>query len=566
VDSTTIHWRAEIDALWLLFQLKSRGALRSWWRQARSPAGAVRGLASLAFVSLMLLPLVISWFKKDTLVENSELTSKLIKHGLPAALALFFYAVVCSPKKENFLHFTPPEIDFLFPAPFSRRGLLVYKLLSLASTGFVVSLFVTGFASMYLVNGNFWYSLARSFAGVYLTYLSIMLFVVLMGLIRDSLVVRLFNPVRKFVAAGAAALATIVALAARDKFNWEGWNSIGSPQDIEPIVMSIVESTAGQILVGPFRIYSNVILSESLIGFAIWTAACLLVNVALLWLIVRCDANYLEASVLASQKRVELAKSQNLETVFVSSRVGTLPMLPYWGGAGPVAWRQLQTFYRTWKVMIFYLFFLMIVVGAIVWTSRNEVNSVERFGMVTSILALITYGGTVAMPIGFHSDVNRMDVFKSLPASWLQIAGGQLLAAVFVLTLLQYIYVFIFMFTALDVWPLWLAVFSVAPLINLIMLSIANSIALVFPPRSEPGAVKQFENIGSVMIFMFIVTVVSMTLFCAVVVAGLLGYFVTGLQVVTFLLCWLMLGVFGVVGILVTGKAFQRYDVTKQVG
>ena len=61
------------------------------------------------------------------------------------------------------ISFTPAEVDFLFPAPFHRRELLIYKLVKL----FIGSVFMALFFSMScLLYLNSWLS---AFVGIFLT-------------------------------------------------------------------------------------------------------------------------------------------------------------------------------------------------------------------------------------------------------------------------------------------------------------------------------------------------------------------------------------------------------------
>ena len=561
--SERFKWRFGIKALLLLYRLKAKGSLRSLWRSSKSLPAALRNIGTLVFLSILLVPAAITWFGHERLVENSADTAKLVEFGLPIFLAMVFYTTIISPKKDNYLHFSDAEIGFLFPAPFSRRQLLLYRLLSIFTATFWLSFFITAGGSMFLVRENFWFSLLTSFCGVSLALLLVQLFLVLMGLIGTSVKVRLYNPSRKLVAVGVSILVLLMLFSVRGQTTWDGLKLVQNPQDLIPLVDNYVNSTAGKILLGPFKIFSNLVLAGSFSAFALWGAACVLINLAVGYLIIRLDANYLETSVLASQKRAELIKSQTVETVFASSSVGTLPMLPAWNGLGPIAWRQLQTFYRTWKVGIFYFVFVLLLLGVVIWADHKRVSSVDRFWIVTTFMGMIVYIGAVAVPIGFQADLHRMDILKSLPASSFRIAAGQILGPTIVLTMIQYLYVAIFAVAALDQWPKWLILVATMPLVNFLVLSISNTMALLLPARSEPSAAKQFENVGSALIFMLVVTFISMTLSAFIGGAGALIFMATKTVFIAVLTGWLVLLTACAAGAFFASKAFEMFDVSK---
>ena len=79
-----------------------------------------------------------------------------------------------------------------------------------------------------------------------------------------------------------------------------------------------------------------------------WSALSLLVNLALLALVFALDAHYLEAAAAASEKAYARLERLRRGTAAIALPTGArprmrLPGLPYWGGVGPLLWRQLTT-------------------------------------------------------------------------------------------------------------------------------------------------------------------------------------------------------------------------------
>ena len=549
-----------MQSLWLLYRLQARSSLRSLWKQLKTFKGAIRLIPVMVLGCFLFVPLVTSWFMADQLAKNSPQTMKLIRIGLPFVLALFFYTMIFRPGKNTGLGFSLPEIDFLFPAPLSRRDLLIYKLMSNVGAIVLLSVVMTMLGSMFLVRQNFVRDLAVGGCGIFMTFLFIRLSVIFFSLVGESVVLRFFTPLRKVIGLALGALVIVALFSLRGKVAWKPITNI---KQLEPLLMGLADSTAANVLTGPFQMFANLILCDTMGGFFLWGLLCLLFNVLLFFAIVKLDANFLETSVRISQRQAEVLKNQGLSMLLEGRGGGTLPMLPYLNGTGPIAWRQLQTFYRVWKVGIFYVGLIIAMGGVMLWSDRNTMSSEEQFGLVISMLATMSFVATISLPIGFQSDVNKMDWFKSLPASNMQIAAGQLLGPTIVLTLLQYLYILIFFIITYDVWQMWLVTMLVLPVINFVLLSISNTLALLYPARAEAGMVKNLESLGSIVIFLMVQSFVGCVLVCSAAGAGGVGWYLTGLWPVAVVLSLLVMLVYCIVGVKATAWAFERFDVSK---
>src|SRR5690242_5145952 len=115
-------------ALWKLMRLTNRAAFRQLLRGARTIRGALVLLFLIAGLGIWLATMV------GTMVLRRDAPEALSQTGavgpyLPLLLmALFLQSVLARKGGEMLLHFTPPEVEFLFSGPFHRRDLLLYKL------------------------------------------------------------------------------------------------------------------------------------------------------------------------------------------------------------------------------------------------------------------------------------------------------------------------------------------------------------------------------------------------------------------------------------------------------
>src|SRR5262249_8752364 len=118
------------------------------------------------------------------------------------------------------------------------------------------------------------------------------------------------------------------------------------------------QTPAFRVLLAPFEVFTRVLFAErwfpELVG---WGVGALAIDAALVAIVLKLDANYLESAATISQKvyeRMRRAKLGGGVAMPVGPRAGRLrlPQLPWLAGAGPVAWRQLLIVLRTSRHML----------------------------------------------------------------------------------------------------------------------------------------------------------------------------------------------------------------------
>jgi len=131
---------------------------------------------------------------------------------------------------------------------------------------------------------------------------------------------------------------------------WQIMRNGGADTALSPLQQFRV-SLPGRAVLGVFNIFGRIFTSQMIFPeLAVWTLLGATINVALIALAMRLDADYAEASVIHSQKmyeRIQRARRGGLGAwnTKVSAR-RRLPVLPWLGGAGPIAWRQMLTALR----------------------------------------------------------------------------------------------------------------------------------------------------------------------------------------------------------------------------
>src|SRR5262249_41657746 len=117
-----------------------------------------------------------------------------------------------------------------------------------------------------------------------------------------------------------------------------------------------------------------------------------------------------------------------------------LPMLPWWGGIGPVAWRQLATVPRSRSTLVILLMLLPLVALPLLGARQQNIDL--RLGLAVSLglqVSVMTLFVTPLIAFDFRGDLDRMEVLKTWPIAPVSLAIGQLLTPVLLVCLIQWI-------------------------------------------------------------------------------------------------------------------------------
>src|SRR5262245_29145643 len=251
-------------------------------------------------------------------------------------LGLLTYCVLSVPcsSSEKAITFTAPEIDFLFPGPFTRRQLLLYKIVG----QFLACVGSAAFMTVFLLSSGVW--LVAAYPGLVLTLTFVSLFGTTVGLIANTLGARAYNLGRRTALALVLAALVVVAF-----YLLRGAVDFSAPDVLEQIQAVPVV----RWLLTPFRWFGDMVTARTWYDLAVNGALATAVNLTLVLVVMALDAQYLEASATASEKLFAMAQRIRSGGAFVAPRPPgskprfSLPALPWWGGVGPVGWRPLTT-------------------------------------------------------------------------------------------------------------------------------------------------------------------------------------------------------------------------------
>ena len=317
--------------------------------------------------------------------------------------------------------------------------------------------------------------------------------------------------------------------------------------DVPELIQQFSRSDAGRVLLWPFTLFGQTLTARRVFPEMMkWAAQAALVDLLLLAVVVRLDANYLEAAAGASQRRYERLRRVRGGGVMSVAARGTarrgLPQPPFWFGVGPIAWRQLTNAARSAKGLLFVLFMLAMVAGPLFLAARrSSATAAASAGADAPLVLLLMALGWISVLLAsllkfdFRADLDPMETLKTLPLAPWAIVVGQLVAPVVVMT---GIHLLLLGATAatFDMTPGQRSMLGVAavlsPPFNLLMFAAENLIFLLSPSRPATVGPGDFQILGRQIVTMAVRTV--LVLLCAVIagVFALAAYMLSGQSLV----------------------------------
>jgi len=538
-------------ALFKLMVLSTRGVFRRTFRGVKTFRGAFLLLFTIGLVVMFLGPSLLASTMMRRHTGLSQFTG-LAEPYLPLFILGFCLLLVFGPVGELAFSFRPAEVDFLFPAPFHRRELLIYKLAKmLLSTVFAALIGSVSF----LIYLHSWLS---AFVGLLLT-LAFTQLVALVAALASQIVAELaYTLSRKLI---WMAVAGLIA-GGLAQMLWQA-----PVQSVAELAHHFRSTWTGMVLLAPFEVFSHAILAEAWFpDLVCWAAAAAAIDLGLLALILRLDTDYLEAAAAASQKlyeRMQRARQGGGFAPQASKHASRLrvPRLPWLGGAGPLAWRQLLLAMRTSRYVIVFSLgtgVVLLVLAVALGRAGPGADMVPRMGI--AFLAYLTFLFTMQVPWAFRGDIDHIDFLKTLPIAPVALATGELAGGVVVLVAIQLVLLACQLATGANPTIVLAAAAFIVPF-DVLMLAMNNLLFLIYPVRIAPGTSADFQLFGRLMLFMlldFLILIPTLGIPAAI---GAIAFFVSGLYWPAFAVTsWLVLVAELPLLLILLSWTFQRFD------
>lgn len=542
-------------ALLLLLKLRFWGFLR----RAGRKMGTARGLLLTALGFSIFLPSIVGTLIAPVPPRMAAGQVEGFRRIGPIfLLAYCLLTLLFSPGDKAFA-FSPAEVSFLFPAPFSRRKLLAYKIGGNIGLVFLSAIFMT-FA--FRQNSPIWFA---GYLGLVLAFAFLQLFAMAVTLAGQAIGARASTRRRQLalglIVALAGATVLSVGLNALQNFNLK-------------TLMALEKAPAVRVALAPFRPFIRTISAERIWpDLFLWGGIGLAINALLIGVILSLDAQYLEAAAASSERLYAKLERMRKGGPSVSARNRNkkwkeLPALPWWGGLGPILWRQLTTAGRDYaRAMVpFVIAFTMAGLG--IFLAGKEPDPMAGGGGAVSLMfaGLILSLSVLLSPLlgfDFRGDFERMEGLKTLPITSWRLALGQLATPVVLLTISQALALLILASATWPVQPAFWAIAAFAMPLNVVLLEIDNLMFLWFPSRPMAHTPGDIQAMGRVMLMMMAKMFV---LAIAAGIASLFGFLAWLLAgwIATVAVAWLVLAGLAVLFVPVIAAAFRRFDVASE--
>lgn len=464
----------------------------AWFRHTARGMRSLKRAVFIVFAGIMILlwlgpQLAMAAFRPDPDIE-------MLRTVLPWMFLMFFLINLFSPGKDMMLNFEPNEISFLFTGPFTRRQLLLYKIVDM-TIRMLFSAFIFAVVSM-----QYTYSFWVAFIGFALLLSFLILLDIAVVLIQQNLSL---HSTLKWLAA-AAALSAVV---------YTGWFGIDQSVISGPVdlVRQLDSTWLGATLTAPFDIFARLVTAESLYPeWLLSLAGALCLMAVFVVVILALDKNYLEISFEVSQRMYQRRQKAMSGGVWGGGLSGSdqrrrVLMLPFWGGAGPVAWKQLNSAWRQWKSVlkatVLPLAIMITFFGYNLYVDSD--GDGEMIGMMSFMVFFMSILVTQQVRFDFRSDFEQMEWLKQMPLSPFAVAAGQLVTPVLIFMALVGLCGALTIGVAGEWLYLGIGMLFSLPM-ALLMYEVENLFFLLYPIRIQPNSGADLQFIGRIYVLMFL--------------------------------------------------------------
>lgn len=532
-------------ALRRLMWLRTRGTVRRLFVTGPKKRLVFTIIGAIAFIGWMAMIILGQFVTGGHAVPNA--TEKAME-VIPLLMLGLLVMTILTGGDERALAFSPAEVDMLFPGPFSRRQLIAYKLtrvvFAAALSSLVFSIFLHRFSA----------SWATAFLGSIFALIFINVTGLALNIIRHAVAERLYGRAKLLL--GLLLLAVVAWV-----ITGFGDASMAATERLALVRSSI----AGKVALAPFYPFASLYTAESFAQIAGWTLACSAIIASILAAIVPADRLHAEAALAASQnmqRRLERARRGSFANrdPNKSSKALEFTALRALGPFSAIPRRHLILAFRSAQGWLLASAGLGVYAAIFASYTGPEMGAIVL--VQTGVMALLMLPAIVRFD--FRSDLDQMELLKSLPIRPSLIAAGQLVAPVLICTLVQSIIVLgVGLYTkALD--PIYFApILAALPLINIMAFALENIIFLLLPTRAfAPG---QGFQLSGRRLLMMIARLVVLTLGGGLIFLGFyLGNLING-PVTGYGVAWVVSACIAATLIGVVGWAFARFDVSSDM-
>ncbi len=441
-----------------------------------------------------------------------------------AGAAILFVIVAMAwiiPHDRAALTFTEAEIAFLFPAPISRTGLIHFKLLRSQTAIFVTTILLTFVTNR--LGGRAWIHAA----GWWLILSTLNLHLLGSSFALTRLIDKGLTKWRRrlIILTFATSAAAVVLIWARRTLPHFDVAQDGDLNGLKRYLQQVLVSGPVPYLLFPFRLVVRPYLAPDARAFFLALGPVLLLLVLHYIWVLRSQIAFEEASLAASQRLAEKVAAVRAGNYYTSGKKAKkrrppFPLRPIGQPAIALLWKSLisagQVFtLRIW-IRVAMVAAIVVIVSGRTGVAFDEAVDGASFRPLLGMAAVMfmvwsLFIGPQLFRQDFRQDLAVADILKTYPMPSWELAAGELLGPLAILTGLQWFLLIL----ALGFFPyarlnatltvgIGLGAAVLIPTINAITLQIPNAAVLMFPAwfRMGKGGSQGIEVTGQRLIFM----------------------------------------------------------------
>jgi hypothetical protein len=490
--------------------------------------------------------------------------------GAGALFVVAALAWVWPSKSRPALAFTRADVQFLFPAPFTRRQLIRYKIVRSQLGALIGSALMTLFFRPSTLAGGWMF-----FVGISVVMAIVNLHLTGVSLSRESLgthgmagMTRQWLPI---VLVGGA----LVLLAGAVVMDWPQLSSLASGGAVLDEIQRLTAAGPVAIVLWPFRAIVRLPLAATPVDFLhALPGALLILALNYVW-VLRSDAAFEEASAELAEKVARIRKGPQPAAPKATSKLSTPFTLSLEGRPEmAIFWKNLILVGRYVSLKTLVRFIPIFIALGIVFTRKGEGGMGAVFGAVCAGVFIMTVimGPQIARN-DLRQDLANLAVLKTWPVRGASLVRGEVMAPAAILIVIAWFCAIggLMFGTRMDMLPsIPIAAILIAPGVILMQLLVQNAIAVMWPSWVVIGSnrARGIDVMGQRMIMMFGLLLV---LVVSVLPAGLAGgivmfavYWTTGSLpiVLPAVIAAVVLLVEALLTSEAVGKALDRTDVS----
>jgi len=509
-----------------------------------------------------------------------------------AGAVILFFLVLSAwifPHRRSALIFTEAEIAFLFPAPVRRRSLIHYKLLKSQLAILATVLLLTLLTGKLFTRSDAWMRVL----GWWFILSTLNLHFLGASFVRTRLLDwGISNWTRRIIVllllAGLVSAAVVLvdqssfpppAMAAGD---WPAWRDY---------LMSVLQAPPLRYLLAPFYVMLAPYLADTGSEFlGAFGLGLLVLGVHYVW-VVRSNVAFEEASVELSRKLADrMAAARQSGRLEVKPRKmirAPFRLRPQGFASIAFLWKNLISAKAVFRARPAILIAIPIVLVAVFNSgtdSRGSTLLATAFFLTVMLFVWALFLGPQFVRCDFRQDLGAMELLKTYPLPGWQVALGELLGPVAILTAVQFLLLLVLAVlvatskaAALQEFRVsWIVAAAImAPFWNALVLLIPNSAVLLFPGwfQTRIDAPQGIEVMGQrLLLFLGQMVVVGVSLLPAIFAFFLgfvlLRHFAHGIMapIAGALGGSIVLLGESALGVWLMGKMFERFDLAGEQG